>query len=80
MYWAQALAEQTKDHDLQEKFVGVANELMANEDKIISELNGAQGSAQNIGGYYKQSEALTINAMRPSETLNSILSANLELV
>jgi len=77
MYWAQALAEQRNDAELQEKFVGVANELMANEDKIISELNGAQGSAQNIGGYYKHSETLTTNVMRPSETLNSILSANL---
>ena len=77
MYWAQALAEQRNDAELQEKFVGVANELMANEDKIISELNGAQGSAQNIGGYYKHSETLTTNVMRPSETLNNILSANL---
>ena len=79
MYWAQAIAEQNEDHDLQEKFVGVANELMANEAKIIAELNGAQGTAQNIGGYYKQNESLTTKAMRPSETLNNILSSTLEL-
>jgi isocitrate dehydrogenase len=73
MYWAQALAEQSEDADLQAKFSEVAKALTENEAKIVSELNNAQGSAQNIGGYYKQSEMLTTKAMRPSETLNAIL-------
>lgn len=73
MYWAQALAEQSEDAELQAKFTSIAKELTANETKIVAELNAAQGPAQDIGGYYKQSEELTSKAMRPSETLNSIL-------
>jgi len=73
MYWAQALAAQSDDADLQAKFTGIAKELSDNEATIVAELNDAQGSAQDIGGYYKQSESLTSNAMRPSDTLNSIL-------
>jgi isocitrate dehydrogenase len=79
MYWAQAIAEQDEEHDLQEIFVDVANQLMAKEEKIVAELNDAQGSPQNVGGYYKQNEALTNNSMRPSETLNNILSSTLKL-
>jgi len=73
MYWAQALAEQSEDTDLQGQFVAIAKDLAGNEAKIVAELNDAQGSAQEIGGYYKQSETLTSKAMRPSVTLNSIL-------
>jgi isocitrate dehydrogenase len=73
MYWAQALVEQTEDAELQAKFTAIAAALTENEAKIITELNGAQGSPQNIGGYYKQSEELTSKAMRPSSTLNGIL-------
>ena len=74
MYWAQALAEQSEDAELQEKFADIAKELTANEAKIVAELNAAQGPAQDIGGYYKQSEVLTSKAMRPSETLNQLLN------
>jgi isocitrate dehydrogenase len=73
MYWAQALAEQSEDADLQAKFTSIAKELTANEEKIVAELNDAQGTVQDIGGYYKQNETLTSKAMRPSETLNTIL-------
>lgn len=73
MYWAGALAEQDKDQELQKVFSKVAQELKANEDTIIQELNGAQGSPVDIGGYYKPDATKTSEAMRPSNTLNSIL-------
>lgn len=72
-YWAEALANQTKDAELQAKFAPIAAELSANEAKIDAELIGAQGKPQNIGGYYQPSFTLTEKAMRPSETLNTIL-------
>jgi isocitrate dehydrogenase len=74
LYWAQALANQTKDKELQAKFAPIAAELTANEAKIDTELIAAQGKAQEIGGYYQPSAALTDKAMRPSETLNTILA------
>lgn len=74
LYWAQALANQTKDAELQAKFAPIAQEMEANEAKIDAELIGAQGKPQNIGGYYQPSYALTDQAMRPSETLNSVLA------
>ena len=73
MYWAEALANQTKDAELKSKFAPIATELIANENKINSELLGAQGKAQNIGGYYQPNPILTSQAMRPSATFNSIL-------
>ena len=75
MYWAEALANQTKDAELKNKFTPIASELIANESKINSELIGAQGIAQNIGGYYQPNPKLTSQAMRPSATLNSILDS-----
>ncbi len=74
LYWAQALANQNKDQELNTIFTKVAKELEENESKIISELNAAQGSANNIGGYYKPNVALMAKAMRPSSTFNTILS------
>lgn len=73
LYWAQALANQTKDAELQAKFAPIAQEMEANEAKIDAELIAAQGKPQTIGGYYQPSFALTDKAMRPSETLNNIL-------
>lgn len=75
LYWAEALANQTKDDELKSKFTPIASELIANELKINSELIGAQGKAQNIGGYYQPNPKLTSQAMRPSATLNSILES-----
>ncbi|MBP9794005.1 MAG: NADP-dependent isocitrate dehydrogenase [Flavobacterium sp.] len=74
LYWAQALAKQTKDAELQAKFAPIAAELTANEAKIDTELIAAQGKAQAIGGYYHPSDEATEKAMRPSETFNTILS------
>lgn len=72
-YWAEALAAQTQDADLAAEFAPVAEQLLANEEKIVSELNGAQGVAGDLGGYYAFNDALVSNLMRPSSTLNSIV-------
>ncbi|MBT2116489.1 NADP-dependent isocitrate dehydrogenase [Dyella sp. LX-66] len=71
MYWAQALAEQNDDAELKAKFAPVAKALTENEDKIIGELNGAQGKAVDIHGYYHPDIALLGKAMRPSATFNA---------
>jgi isocitrate dehydrogenase len=73
LYWAQALAAQTADQELAATFAGVAKTLTEQEEKIVGELNNAQGSAQAIEGYYKSNEELTSIAMRPSATLNTAL-------
>lgn len=73
-YWAQALAAQTKDAELQAIFTPIAAEFEANEAKIDAELIGAQGKAQNIGGYYQPTPELVSKAMRPSETFNAIVA------
>ncbi len=75
LYWAQALAQQTEDKDLQEEFAKVAQQLADNETKIIQELNDAQGSTVDMGGYYWPNITKVANAMRPSETLNKIIEA-----
>jgi len=73
MYWAEALANQTKDADLKAQFEKIANDLKANETKIVSELNDIQGHSVDLGGYYMPTEELIVNAMRPSTTLNTII-------
>ena len=73
-YWAQALAAQTKDAELQAIFTPIVAEFEANEAKIDAELIGAQGKAQNIGGYYQPTPELISKAMRPSETFNAIVA------
>jgi len=75
MYWAQALAEQTKDKDLQARFTTLAKTLADNEDKINGELIGAQGKPVDMGGYYLPDFDKTSKAMRPSATLNAALAA-----
>lgn len=74
LYWAQALAKQTKDAELQATFAPIAKELSENEATINAELIGAQGKPQNIGGHYQPNPELTEKAMRPSATFNSILA------
>ncbi len=75
LYWAEALAKQTKDTELQARFIGVAEQMTANEDKIVSELNDAQGRPVDIGGYYLPNDEMASRAMRPSPTLNGIIDA-----
>jgi isocitrate dehydrogenase len=75
MYWAEALAAQTKDKELAERFAKVAKQLQENEEKINAELIGAQGKPQDLGGYYNTDPVKTEKAMRPSATLNAIIDA-----
>ncbi len=73
LYWAQALAKQTKDVDFQSRFAKLAQELADNETKILDELIVVQGQSVDIGGYYKPNDELAAKAMRPSETFNAAL-------
>jgi isocitrate dehydrogenase len=73
LYWAQALARQSKDRTLAVHFAPIAAELAANEATIVSELNGAQGRAVDVGGYYRPDPKRASEAMRPSATLNAIV-------
>jgi isocitrate dehydrogenase len=75
LYWAQALAAQTKDAELKAKFSSLAKALTENETKICSELIASQGKAQEIGGYYHPSDELASKAMRPSTTFNNALAS-----
>ncbi|MDP2751134.1 MAG: NADP-dependent isocitrate dehydrogenase [Rhodocyclaceae bacterium] len=75
MYWAQALAAQTKDKDLQAKFTSIAKTLTENEAKILGELTAAQGKPVDLGGYYAPDFAKTSAAMRPSATLNAAIAS-----
>ena len=75
LYWAEMLAKQTQDPEMQTRFAGVAQQLAANEDKIVQELNEAQGQPVDIGGYFHPNEEMTAKAMRPSATLNAIVDA-----
>lgn len=75
MYWAQELAKQTKDAELQARFTPLAKALSENENKIAEELIASQGKPQNIGGYYHPNDELASKAMRPSETLNTTLAS-----
>jgi len=73
LYWAEALAGQTKDEELKTRFEGLAIALRQAEGKIIEELNSAQGVPVDVGGYYKPDPVLASHAMRPSSTFNEIL-------
>jgi len=75
LYWAEALAGQTKDRDLQARFAKVANQLSENASKIDAELIAAQGKPMDIGGYYRPDPRKADAAMRPSPTLNALLAA-----
>ena len=75
MYWAQALAAQEMNPVIAERFASVAGQLVANEQRIIDEMNDAQGSAQDLGGYYKGDVDLLVDAMCPSKTFNQILES-----
>lgn len=75
LYWARALANQTKDAKLAERFKPLAQKLEENEAQINEELIGAQGSPEEIDGYYWPNRELVFNRMRPSKTLNSIIDA-----
>ena len=73
LYWAQALAAQNKDAELRAIFTPIAEQLAANEQKIVSELIAVQGKPIEIGGYYLPDDAKASAALRPSATFNAIL-------
>jgi isocitrate dehydrogenase len=75
LYWAQELANQTKDAELKRIFEPIAKVLTEKEEQINAELIGAQGKPQDIGGYYHPDHAKAEACMRPSATLNSIIES-----
>ena len=75
MYWARAMAKQQADSALAARFAKLADTLEASEQQILAELNGVQGKAVDIGGYYRPDQAKVAAAMRPSATLNAALAA-----
>ncbi|WP_299006594.1 NADP-dependent isocitrate dehydrogenase [uncultured Shewanella sp.] len=72
LYWAQAVAAQTGDSELQSHFAGIAKTLTENESVIVQELNDAQGEPVDLGGYYRLDSAKATKVMRPSATLNAV--------
>jgi isocitrate dehydrogenase len=77
MYWAQAMAAQTRDKEMAGRFAKVAIQFEENEAKINEELLGAQRKPMDIGGYYDPDPVKTAKAMRPSPTLNAIVDGML---
>ncbi len=75
LYWAQALASQSKNAELQQRFKPVAEALTSGEKQIVAELIGAQGRRMDVGGYYHPSPEKCSAGMRPSATLNKVLAA-----
>jgi isocitrate dehydrogenase len=75
MYWARALADQTRDRELSATFAPIAQQLEQQESTIVAELIGVQGRPVEIGGYYHPDPAKVGAAMRPSATLNRILES-----
>jgi len=75
LYWARALADQTKDERIRARFAGVAEELGAKEKKIAAEMLAAQGAPVDLGGYYLLDRAKAERAMRPSPTFNAVVDA-----
>jgi len=74
LYWSEALAAQDEDADLKGHFAKLAAELAANEAQINQELTEVQGAAVDLGGYYSPSTDKVAEVMRPSPTLNKILT------
>ena len=75
MYWANELATQTQDVDLKATFEKVASDMKAQEEKIVEELNSAQGNSEDIKGYYYPNDDDVFERMRPSTTLNTIIDS-----
>ena len=75
LYWAQALAAQTADKKIAERFAKIAKDLSDNEKKIDGELLAAQGKPQDVGGYFHPNDTKAAKALRPSATLNAIIDA-----
>ena len=74
-YWAEALANQSEDSDLQSKFAPLAKELDTNEDTVIQQMNEVQGKEVDMGGYYQADEDTLKQVMRPSEVFNQAIAS-----
>jgi len=77
LYWAQALAAQEENSELQEYFIPLAEALASGEEQIVKELNDAQGYGVDLGGYYHPDPEKVKRAMRPSSTLNAALGEDI---
>jgi isocitrate dehydrogenase len=75
MYWAQAMAEQDSDRDLQAVFVPIAKQLAENEETIVAEMNAVQGRPADLGGYYRPDRVQVSKVMRPSATFNAVVDS-----
>ncbi|QDV26281.1 NADP-dependent isocitrate dehydrogenase [Aureliella helgolandensis] len=75
LYWAEALANQDNCSELKQRFAPIATAMAAEEATIVEELNGVQGAAVDLGGYYHPHEDKVAQAMRPSPTLNKIIES-----
>jgi len=75
MYWAEALAAQSKNKEMRQRFAAVAKQMTENEAHIQAELLLAQGKPVDLGGYFHFDVAKTSAAMRPSPTLNAIIDS-----
>jgi len=74
MYWAQELAAQTQDKQLQDHFAPLAKALAENEQKILEEFRAVQGKPVDIGGYFMPDKKKVADVMRPSATFNALLA------
>lgn len=75
LYWAEALANQTENMDMKNRYTPVYNALQENREQIVKELGVAQGTAMDVGGYFQPDDAKAFLAMRPSPTLNKIIDS-----
>ena len=75
LYWAQALAAQTDDVTLSERFQGIAQQLSMKESTITNELLETQGKSVDLGGYFRPDQKAASKAMRPSQTFNTIIDS-----
>ena len=75
LYWAQALASQSDDAELAQRFEALAARLAECEQHIVDELNEIQGAEVDIGGYYRPDREKVEAAMRPSSTFNDAIEA-----
>ena len=74
LFWAEALAQQDRDSDLQSQFLPLSKNLREKEEAIVEELNAAQGNPVELNGYYYPDDQKASQAMRPSETFNQTLA------
>ena len=74
LFWAEALAQQDRDSDLQSQFLPLSKDLREKEEAIVEELNAAQGNPVELNGYYYPDDQKASQAMRPSETFNQALA------